>query len=239
MNLSTNQIRDNIQQIREAIDHAARKSGREPGDVRLIAVSKTRPWEMVSAAIAAGQSDFGENTIQDGLTKTVHTAGTSSIQWHFIGHLQSNKTKFLPGNFHWLHTLDSLKLARRLEQAFIESRSELQVLLQVNVANDPAKQGVPVREATSLLEQLVAEKLSAVRLRGLMTIGAANADETQTREWFCVLRELREQLTKQFDLVQFDQLSMGMSDDYVEAIEEGATMVRIGSAIFGERAYPD
>lgn len=235
MQQSANEIRDNLLRIRDTIQQAARLSGRDGTDVRLIAVSKTRPWAMVAAAIAAGQTDFGENTIQDGLTKTSHTANNPEITWHFIGHLQSNKTKYLPGNFHWLHTLDSLKLARRLEQACNEAGQRLDVLLQVNVANDPAKQGLSVEEVNPLLEHLLAENLSALRLRGLMTIGALDADESSRRHWFASLRELRDELANRFALEEFDQLSMGMSGDYVEAIEEGATMVRVGSLIFGRR----
>jgi len=237
MQPSVNEIQGKLQRIRNSIDQAAQVSGRSVADVRLIAVSKTRPWEMVAAAIDAGLTDFGENTIQDGLTKTIHTAGRPEINWHFIGHLQSNKTKFLPGNFHWLHTLDSLKLARRLQQAYQDSGHQLQTLIQVNIANDPAKKGVQPGQIETLLEQLLSEKLSAIRLRGLMTIGAVNASESQLRKWFSALRELQERLSGKYNLWEFDQLSMGMSDDYVLAIEEGATMVRIGSAIFGERDY--
>lgn len=226
----------NLIDIRNAIAGAARACGRSPDEVRLVAVSKTHPPEAITTAIAAGQRDFGESTVQEALPKISHFRDRK-LEWHFIGHLQSNKARFIPGNFAWLHSLDSLGLARKLSRLAREQSANINILIEVNVFRDVKKHGVDPGALPDLVEQLVRENLPALNLRGLMTIGPHPATETEARGCFARLRELRDDCRRRFDLPRFTELSMGMSADYVEAIREGSTMVRIGSAIFGKRDY--
>jgi len=228
-------IKAHLDEVHERIRQAATRAGRDPDAVTLIAVSKTKPWHMVARAIAHGQKDFGENMVQDALTKIPHTQDKHDIRWHFIGHLQSNKTKHIPGNFQWLHTLESDKIARRLESTCAELGVDLNALLQINIANDPAKGGLKIGQVDQFIDNFLRQDYKHLKLRGLMTIGAEESDETMRRRWFSGLRELQEVLVSKFDLANFKQLSMGMSDDFEEAVEEGATMVRVGSTIFGRR----
>ncbi len=223
------------QNILTKISDSAQKSARQLDDIRLIAVSKTRTAEEVNALMQLGQRAFAENTIQDAMTK-IPILPHHDIEWHFIGHLQSKKAKYIPGYFQWLHTLDSLKLANRLTSAFsrLQPGASLQCLVQVNLAEDPDKSGVTEKALYPLLESILAQPAGALKLRGLMTIGVHNNDD-MTRQIFARLRQLLEGCQQRFGLSEFDQLSMGMSGDYLLAIEEGATMVRIGSALFGKR----
>ena len=229
-------IETRLANVNQRILAAAHHVQRDPADITLIAVSKTWPWEYVAEAIACGQKHFGENKVQEALTKTEKTQTQHDIVWHFIGHLQSNKARFIPGNFQWLHTLDSMKLAGQLEKFCEKTNAGLNVLVQVNIADDPAKQGLATTDLEPLLEEFQQAGFQYLKLRGLMTIGAVDADEKTRRKWFSELRHLQESLSGKYALPEFDQLSMGMSGDFEEAIEEGATMVRIGSTIFGERA---
>lgn len=227
-------VATNLARVRAEIAAAARAAGRKPEEIRLIAVSKTHPPEAVAAAIAAGQVDFGENTVQEALTKIPIYA---SATWHMIGHLQSNKAKFVPGSFGWVHSLDNLKLAQRLSRQAAEKGVVLDALFEVNVTRDPAKHGLPPGELAPVLDALLKEGHPGLRLRGLMTIGPYPATEAESHACFARLRELREDCRKRFGLKDFSELSMGMSGDYAAAIKEGSTMVRIGTAIFGERGY--
>ena len=233
-------INDRLRQIHERIADATARSGRHAGDVRLIAVSKRQPVEAIRAAIAAGQHAFGESIVQEAVDK-IDALADESPEWHFVGHLQSKKARFVPGRFQWLHSLDSLKLAERLSAAILKqhdpapSVADLNVLIQVNVARDPAKHGAPEEDLPRLLESLLATELPGIRLRGLMTIGRRNAGEAETRAGFARLRELRERCARDFGLDDFTELSMGMSGDFEAAILEGATMVRIGTGVFGVR----
>ena len=224
----------NLARVRAEIAAAARAAGRKPEEIRLIAVSKTHPGEAVAAAIAAGQVDFGENTVQEALTK-IPLYGL--VTWHMIGHLQSNKAKAVPGNFAWVHSVDSLKLAQRLSRLAQGKSVVLDALFEVNVTRDPAKHGLPPEELAPLLDTLLKEGHPGLRLRGLMTIGPHPATETDSRASFAQLRKRREDCRERFGLKDFTELSMGMSGDYAAAIREGSTMVRIGTAIFGERDY--
>ena len=224
----------NLARVRAEIATAARTASRKPEEIRLIAVSKTHPGEAVAAAVAAGQMNFGENTVQEALTKIPLY---SSATWHMIGHLQSNKAKSVPGNFAWVHSVDSLKLAQRLSRLAQEKAVVLDALFEVNVTRDPAKHGLPPEELAPLLDTLLKEGHPGLRLRGLMTIGPYPATEADSRASFARLRELRDDCRKRFGLKDFSELSMGMSGDYAAAIREGSTMVRIGTAIFGERDY--
>jgi pyridoxal phosphate enzyme (YggS family) len=232
--LSPDQIAANLAEVRLRIARACARSSRRPDDVRLVAISKTHSTGAVAAAIAAGQLDFGENQVQEALTKIPEFAG-QGLHWHFIGHLQSNKAKFLPGNFQWLHTLDSMELAQKLSRAALERRAVVNCLIQVNVTGDPRKSGIATEAVAPLLEQLLEQHLVGISLRGLMTIGPQRGGDVELRGCFAQLRGLQQRIHADFDLDNFDQLSMGMTGDMEQAIAEGATMVRVGSAIFGER----
>ena len=229
-------IARNLAQVRAHIADAARAAGRRPEQVRLIAVSKTLPPEYVAAALQAGQKDFGENTVQDALTKIPHFAGLG-LDWHFIGHLQSNKVKSIPGNFTWVHSLQALPLAQRLSRLAHAQHATVNLLIEVNITRDPAKHGVAPEALPALIEQLLQANLPGITLRGLMAMGPHSADEQQLRSAFAAVRALRDDCAQRYALPGFSELSMGMSGDYVEAIKEGSTMVRIGTAIFGARDF--
>lgn len=233
-NNTSNNIVTNLARLHESIDQCARRHGRESKDIRLIAVSKTKPIEDVQAAIDAGQKDFSENTIQDALTK-IPAFRHENLDWHFIGPLQSNKTKHIPGNFNWWHSLNRLDIARRVSNTAVEKQTHVKVLIQVNIIDDPAKSGVAPDELSPLIEQLLESDLQGIRLHGLMTIGPYGVNEGEIRLCFADLRSLLESSRDRFGMENFDQLSMGMTQDMEQAIAEGATMVRIGSAIFGSR----
>ena len=227
-------ISGNIERIKARIRQAAVAAGRDPGKVRLIAVSKYMPVEYLRRAMQAGQYIFGENTLQDASVKLAEIPDPR-LEWHFIGHLQSNKARFIPGKFHWLHTLDSHKLARKLSDAWNDGQQPLQVLLQVNIANDPHKYGLPTDTTQQFVEELLQQELPGIRLRGLMTIGRENATPGERRQDFIALRRLRDEIAAGLPPDSFSELSMGMSDDFEIAVAEGATMVRVGSSIFGPR----
>ena len=229
-------IADNLKSTRDRIRQLSLSADRAADEVCLIAVSKTRTLNEVEQAIAAGQTVFGENTVQDALTK-IPNLKLPGLQWHFIGHLQSKKSKQVAEYFQWIHTVDSLKLAQKLSVAMQQHNpgKTLNCLLQVNVSGEESKSGLSVDRVESFLEELLAQNLPNLAWRGLMTIGV-QADEAETRKAFSDLRQLRDQCRQKFNLEEFDQLSMGMSGDYDIAIEEGATMVRIGTQLFGARS---
>ncbi len=223
-----------LQIIRGEIASLAKQAGRSAEQIRLIAVSKTRPLEDVQQAILAGQCDFGENTVQDASTKIPFV--DPAVQWHFIGHLQSKKSGQIPGAFNWIHSIDSMKLANKLANAMRNhpQADTLNCLIQVNVAAEPSKSGLATDQLKPFIEQLLSQELTGLAWRGLMTMGVHN-DVSQTQRVFARCRELQHQIASEYQLPGFDQLSMGMSGDYADAIREGATMVRIGTAIFGSR----
>jgi PLP dependent protein len=238
MNPSTPElaISENLQRLRTAIARAAERAGRRAGEVQLIAVSKTQPLEAVAAAIAAGQRLFGENAVQEALLK-IQAFPELGLEWHFIGHLQSNKAKSVPGSFSWLHSLDSLKLASRLSRLAQDKQATVKALIEVNMTRDPGKHGIAPEQLAPLLDQLLAEDLHGIRLRGLMTLGPHPATSDELRATFAGLRQLRDDCAQRFALPDFTELSMGMSGDFVEAILEGSTFVRLGTAVFGHRTY--
>lgn len=236
MNDAASAVAHNLARLRETIAETARAAGRKPEDIELIAVSKTQPRAAIEAAVGAGQRVFGENTVQEALAKIAHFRG-QGLEWHFLGHLQSNKARFIPGNFSWLHSLDGLKLAARLSRLAQEQNTVIKTLIEVNITRDPNKHGVAPEEVLPLLDALLTENLPGIALRGLMTIGPYQASESDIRTAFANLRKLRDECRQRFGPKDFTELSMGMSGDYVEAIKEGATMVRIGTAIFGDRDY--
>ena len=229
-------IAANLAQLQERMARAAALAGRPVDSIRLVAVSKNQPPEAVSAAVAAGQRLFGENTVQDALTKIPQFSG-QGLEWHFIGHLQANKAKHIPGNFAWLHSLDQFRLAERVARFADAAGVTVNVLIEVNISRDPRRHGVMPEQVPELLDQLVAARLSGLVLRGLMTIGPHPASEPEVRSAFAAMRTLRETCTARHALPGFTELSMGMSGDLEAAILEGSTLVRVGTAIFGERPY--
>ncbi len=226
-------VGERLAALRERIAALERRHGRAPGSVRLVAVSKTKPAAAVREAFEAGQRDFGENHLQDALSKIEPLAGLG-LTWHFIGPLQSNKTRAVAERFDWVHSIDRLKIARRLSAQRPPGRPPLQVCVQVNISAEPTKSGVAPGELEALA-RAVAE-LPGLRLRGLMAIPAPSEDPAEQRAAFRRLRELQEGLLARG--LALDTLSMGMSADLEAAIAEGATIVRVGTAIFGERPRP-
>ena len=222
-------VTDNLHDVRQQIDSACSEYGRSPSDVMLLAVSKTKPLYMVEEALGAGQLDFGENYLQDAMDK-VHAL--PKTRWHFIGHIQSNKTRLIANHFDWVHSVASRKIAQRLSDQR-EGPEPLNILLQVNVSDDTAKAGTPVNQTGELLSHVL--QMKNLRPRGLMTITEHTSEPTRQRHYFAMLARLRDDLNKKFPIGDFDQLSMGMTQDLNSAIAEGATIVRIGTAIFGER----
>ncbi len=188
----------------------------------------------MEAAVRAGQMEFGENTIQDARTKIPQFEGRG-LTWHFIGHLQTNKVKFVPGRFAWVHSIDRFDLAAKLSRHAQRAGEQINGLVQVNVTGESSKYGTTPKDVFALVEQILEAELSGVALRGLMTLGAYTTDEAELRHEFAQLRQLRDACAERFGLNEFTELSMGMTNDYPIAIAEGATFVRVGTAIFGER----
>jgi pyridoxal phosphate enzyme (YggS family) len=228
-------IGDNLQAVRKRIAAAARAAGRDPAAITLLAVSKTHPARRVVEAVEAGQRAFGENYVQEAVHKMDAIAGGSAqaiaLEWHLIGPLQSNKTRVVAERFDWVQTIDRQKIAERLSAQRPETHAPLNVLVQVNVSGEASKSGVEPQVALELAQAVA--RLPRLRLRGLMAIPEPTDDAALQRTRFHVLRELLE--AAQARGLVLDTLSMGMSDDMEAAIAEGATMVRIGTAIFGAR----
>lgn len=228
-------IAENIAEIRRRIEAAAERAGRKADEVKLIAVSKTHPAEAIRAAAAVSVASFGENKVQEGETKIVEL-GRSFAEWHLIGHLQSNKARKAVQFFDVVHTVDSIDLANRLERICVEEgRDRLTVLVQVNVSGDP-RSGVASADLAKLAELL--HSCERLRFAGLMTLPPFFDDPEKARPYFQELRRLGDKIASKhlFHTERFE-LSMGMTNDFEVAIEEGATMVRVGTAIFGEREY--
>ncbi len=226
----TTEIEANLEQVNSAVAAAAEKAGRRLGDIQLVAVSKTHPAESVRAAFNAGQLLFGESRVQEARAKIPLLP--SSLRWHFIGHLQKNKIRHALPLFELLHSIDSLALAQDVDRIAAEDGLLPRVLLEVNVAGEGSKFGFRPDALRAELEALL--QLKRLTIEGLMTIPPLTPEAESSRKYFVALRELRDELEKEFG-VQLSQLSMGMSDDFAVAIEEGATFVRVGTAIFGKR----
>ena len=220
----------NMQAVRQRVADAARACGRDPAAVGLIAVSKTFGADAVAAAHACGQRVFGENYVQEAVDKIVALASLG-LEWHFIGPIQSNKTRQIAENFAWVHSVDRAKIAERLSAARPDALAPLQVCIQINIGDENTKGGVAPADALALARAIAA--LPRLKLRGLMTIPPASDEPAQQRRYFAELRKLKEQLATAG--VALDTLSMGMSADLEAAIAEGATLVRVGTAIFGQR----
>ena len=228
-------LAENLESVLQEIQQCAQAAGRDRDDIRLIAVSKTRTLGEVKSLASLGQTCFGENTVQDAMSKIPYLFN-NDLEWHFIGHLQSKKAGKLPGYFQWIHSVDSIKLAQKLSTAMLKNsrNSRLNCLIQVNVSGETGKSGLRPDEVKPFLQEVLDQQFPCLVWRGLMTIGV-QGDELQTRNAFSRLRELQQSCRQTFGLADFDQLSMGMSNDYCLAIEEGATMVRVGTSIFGPR----
>lgn len=225
-------IAENLASVKERMAQAARKSGRDPSAVRLVAVSKTVPAERIEVGGIQG-CVLGENKVQEARDK-IEALGTESYHWHFIGHLQRNKVKYLPGLFELVHSVDNSELAEEIHKYSLQHDVITPVLIQVNITGESSKFGVNPNRLEELLDMTVS--LSGISIRGLMTIPPFDPDPEQSRKHFAALRKLRDRMQAvNIENVSMDELSMGMSNDFEVAIEEGATWVRVGSAIFGER----
>ena len=227
---SQNTIAQNIQSIRTHIADAEKKYARQSGSVQLLAVSKTRPIEDIQAAFNVNQTHFGENYLQDALPK-IRSLSEDTIEWHFIGPIQSNKTRQIAESFSWVHTVDRLKIAKRLSEQREPEQKPLNVCIQVNTSGESTKSGLNIEETLTLAKEI--SLLANINLRGLMTIPASTTDFEKQRQPFYLLRELKDEIQSQG--IELDTLSMGMTNDMEAAIAEGSTMVRIGTAIFGQR----
>ena len=225
-------IAENLADVKQAIEEASASAGRAPGDVRLVAVSKTWPAERIEQAVEAGQVLFGENKVQEILEKVPVLPG--SLEWHLIGTLQKNKVRKVLPLCSLIHSIDSLSLAERVGRVAADLGIRPQVLLQVNVADDEAKSGFSLTQIREDFGTIIA--LPAIEVKGLMTVPPYSDDVEEVRPHFACLRNLRDELTEEYE-VPLPELSMGMSQDFRVAIEEGATLVRVGSSIFGQRDY--
>lgn len=228
-------IRENMEQVQERIAEACRRAGREKDEVCLIAVSKTKPVEMLEEAYAAGARDFGENKVQELLDKISRLP--EDIRWHMIGHLQRNKVKYIIDKVYLIHSVDSIKLAEEISKEACKHHITANILVEVNVAAEESKFGVSLEEAEALVEQIVV--LPGICVKGLMTIAPFVENAEENRVYFQKLKQLLvDMIDKNTDnRIIGDVLSMGMTGDYTVAVEEGATYVRVGTGIFGERNY--
>ncbi|MBU2872464.1 YggS family pyridoxal phosphate-dependent enzyme [Marinobacter salexigens] len=228
-------IADNLGSVTRRIQKATLHAGREPGSVSLLAVSKTRSAEELRQAVAAGQRAFGENYLQEALEKIEALSDLTEIDWHFIGPIQSNKTRQIASAFSWVHSLDRLKVARRLSEQRETGLPPLNICLQVNINNEQSKSGCQPDELPTLIEEI--SQLPGLTLRGLMAIPDPEQTESALRESFRKLANTLKKLRQDYpEAGPLDTLSMGMSGDLEIAIAEGATWVRIGTAVFGERS---
>jgi len=223
----------NLQAVHERIEQAATRCGRSSSEIMLLAVSKTFPAEAVREAAAAGQRAFGENYVQEGCAK-VEALTDLNLEWHFIGPLQSNKTRQVANHFDWVHSIDRIKIAERLSAQRDPHRLPLQVCLQVNVSGEESKSGIEAIQALELVRQV--SPLPHINLCGLMTMPPYSDNPENSRPYFQALRKLRDDISAAgIPGIHMDELSMGMTDDFEVAIEEGATIIRVGRAIFGNR----
>ena len=225
-------IAKNLAQIQHNILIYCKKHQRNPDDIQLLAVSKTKPANLIRQAYHAGQLMFGENYLQESLEK-INQLNDLAIEWHFIGAIQSNKTRELAENFSWVHSIDRLKIAQRLSKQRPDSMPPLNICLQININQESSKNGLNLNEVDSILSEITS--LPNIRLRGLMAIPVKADKFTEQRENFAQMKSLLKSLQKKHP--QMDTLSMGMSNDMEAAIAEGSTILRIGTAIFGARNY--
>lgn len=227
-------IKKNIEEIQDRIKKACKKTGRNEKEVTLIAVSKTKPLSMLKEAYHCGTRDFGENKVQELMDKIPNMP--DDIRWHMIGHLQRNKVKYIVDKVYMIHSVDSLRLAEEISKEAVKKNVTVNILIEVNVAMEESKFGTTTQEALTLTEEIA--KLAGVKIQGLMTIAPYVENSEENREYFNRLKKLSVDIkNKNIDNVSMDTLSMGMTGDYEIAVEEGATYVRVGTGIFGDRIY--
>ena len=227
-------LKENLDNVLKNIADSEERSGRKKGDVTLIAVSKTKPVEMIKGVYDLGVRDFGENRVQE-LTEKYDKL-PSDIRWHLIGHLQTNKVKYIIDKAYMIHSVDSLKLANEISREAVKHSVTANILIEVNVSGEESKFGVSPEDLEDLIRKI--SVLPAIRIRGLMTVAPYVVDSEENRQIFIKMKQFAVDITrKNIDNVNMDCLSMGMSGDYTVAVEEGATFVRVGTSIFGERNY--
>ena len=227
-------LAENVEQVRARIAQACERCGRDPSEVTLIAVSKTKPVSAIEEVLQTGTLDFGENWVQE-LTEKYDVL-PKTVRWHMIGHLQRNKVKYIVDKVCLIHSVDSVRLAQQIEAEAAKKNIEVDILIEVNVAMEESKFGLTLEETTDMIREIAGMK--HVHIQGLMTIAPFTEDPEENRIYFRKLRQLSVDIkSKNIDNVSMSVLSMGMTGDYEVAIEEGATMVRVGTGIFGERIY--
>lgn len=227
-------IRENLEAVRNTVEEACRRAGRSREEVTLIAVSKTKPLELLQEAYDAGARDFGENKVQELMEKI--PAMPPDVRWHMIGHLQRNKVKYIVGKVYLIHSVDSLRLAEEISREAVRKQVTVRILIEVNVAEEDSKFGTAVQETCALVEEI--SKLPGIRIEGLMTVAPYVQNAENNRLYFRKLKEMSVDIDrKNIDNVSMSILSMGMTGDYSVAVEEGATCVRVGTGIFGQRDY--
>jgi len=228
---TTTSIATKIAHINAQIKSAAKANNREPNLIKLLAVSKTKPVSDIVSAYETGHRNFGENYVQEAVEKIQQMTEYSDILWHFIGPLQSNKSKFIAEHFDWMHSIDRIKIARRLNEQRSVHQQPLNICVQINIDDEQSKSGIAPSQAVNFIQQL--QEFDRIICRGLMTIPKAGVSETERRNSFAKMHDLYQQCAQKFSTI--DTLSMGMSDDIEIAVEYGSTMVRVGTAIFGKR----
>ena len=227
-------VSENLEQVKANIEAACKRVGRDPKDVRLVAVSKTKPISLIEEAIEAGQDTFGENKVQEMCEK--YEILPKNIRWHMIGHLQRNKVKYLVGKTELIHSVDSIRLAEQIEKEYAKNGETANILIEVNMAQEESKFGITSQETEELIRKI--STFEHIRIKGLMTIAPYTDNPETNRVYFRQMKKLSVDIRdKNIDNVSMDVLSMGMTGDYQVAIEEGSTMVRVGTGIFGERNY--
>ena len=225
-------VSENLEQVKANIEAACKRVGRDPKDVRLVAVSKTKPISLIEEAIKAGQDTFGENKVQEMCDKM--EVLPDNIKWHMIGHLQRNKVKYIAGKVELIHSVDSIRLAKQISDEAQKQSNEIPVLLEVNVAREESKFGFFTEETEDACREI--SKMPGIRVKGLMTSAPFVENAEDNRKYFKKLYELAVDIqSKNIDNISMRELSMGMTGDYVVAVEEGATIVRVGTGIFGSR----
>lgn len=227
-------ISENIREVRNKIVKACERSGRDTSQVSLIAVSKTKPLEMLREAYEAGERDFGENKVQEIMDK--YPAMPSDVRWHMIGHLQRNKVKYIVDKVYMIHSVDSYRLAEEISKEAVKKQVTVKILIEVNIAQEESKFGLDLAETIELVRSIAV--LPGIEICGLMTVAPYTLNPEENRKYFQTMRQLSVDIDKEnIDNVNMSLLSMGMTGDYEVAIEEGATYVRVGTGIFGERDY--
>lgn len=225
-------VSENLEQVKANIEAACKRVGRDPKDVRLVAVSKTKPISLIEEAIKAGQDTFGENKVQEMCDKM--EVLPDNIKWHMIGHLQRNKVKYIAGKVELIHSVDSIRLAKQISDEAQKQSIDIPVLLEVNVAREESKFGFFTEETEDACREI--SKMPGIRVKGLMTSAPFVENAEDNRKYFKKLYELAVDIqSKNIDNISMRELSMGMTGDYVVAVEEGATIVRVGTGIFGSR----